>query len=612
VHDPAQGVRKLPLAELSRHFTGVALELSPTSDFKPVSAKQKVTARALIGRIEGWRGAMVHILVIAISLELLSIASPFFLQIVLDQIITSSDHGLLNALTAGFCGLTIVSSLLGAARSWAIARVSSLVNVQWAANLFLHLMRLPLSWFGKRHVGDVVSRFTSIQSIQRTLTNQFVSAVLDGAMSGATLIVMFLYAGSLAWTVVLLFFVYTLLRLVIFGSLKRANEEQITFGARQQSELLESIRGVQSIKLANKEAERLARYANATVSAANGDIKVQRINIACTLANQWTLGLGRILVIWLGASIVLSGSLSVGMLVAFVAYADQFVTRVTALVDKGMEFRMLKLHTERVADIALTEPEELNGRGFSRLPLKADIELKNVCFRYSEEDPWILQDCNLYLEEGCSLAVTGPSGCGKSTLAKIILGLLKPTSGTVMFGGLPIETIGLSNYRQSIGAVMQDDQLFAGSLYDNISFFDAESTMERVVAAAKLAAVHEDILRIPMAYQTPVGDMGSSLSGGQKQRVILARALYREPQLLVLDEATSHLDVAREREVNESIRKLKVTRVIIAHRPETIRSADRVVALCDGRTKLVEAGNLLSIDASPGLSGDLLEKEQLV
>jgi ATP-binding cassette subfamily B protein RaxB len=612
VHDPAQGVRKLSIAELSRHFTGVALELTPAPDFRPVAAKQSISIRAIAGRIRGLGTAMAHILVLALCLEVLGLIAPFYVQLVLDHVLVSFDRSLLSVLAIGFCCIAMLNSLFGAARSWAITRLSALVNVQWAANLFAHLMKLPLAWFGKRHVGDVVSRFSSIQSIQKTLTTQFIGTLIDGVMSVATVAVMGIYAPTLAAIVLSLFAAYVVIRVLVFNPLKRANEEQIAFSAYQQSELLESIRGVMPIKLAGKSAERLARYCNAAVSTANREIVIQRFTIACTLASQWAFGLGRIAVIWLGASNVLDGNLSAGMLIAFIAYADQFIARATSLVDKGMEFRMLKLHTERVADIALTEPEPITVDGSYSPVSNAGIELVDVSFRYSEDEPWILQNCNLSLIAGSSVAITGASGCGKSTLAKIILGLLRPVSGEVRFGGQSIEKIGLGTYRQLIGAVMQDDQLFAGSLFDNISFFDPEATMSRVIEAAQLAAMHDDIMQMPMRYQTPVGDMGSSLSGGQKQRVILARALYRQPKLLVLDEATSHLDIIREREVNASIRQLNVTRVIIAHRAETILSADRVIVLEGGKTELVEASSTQSINATPGHSGDLLVQEKLV
>lgn len=579
IHDPARGVRKLRLQETSEHFTGVALELSPSADFKRVQARQAISLRGLTGHVRGLVPALLQILLLAVALEVFALAGPFYMQWVLDQVLVSADHDLLSLLGVGFIGIAIFSALITAARSWAVTWLGATLNVQWASNLFSHLMHLPLDWFEKRHVGDVVSRFGSIQTIQRTLTTQFIGSLLDGLMSLVTLVVMGFYSIWLTVLVVGLFLAYGLIRWAFFNPLRRANEEQIICSARQESELLESIRGAMPIRLANKQDERLGRYANATVETANRAIGIQRLGIAFTLSNQLMFGIGRVAMIWIAATLALDGKFSAGMLIAFIAYADQFISRAAGLIDKWVDFSMLKLHAERVADIALNLPEMAVSSEWTGPVPEANIELRNVSFRYAEGEPWILKDCNLRIEAGESVAITGPSGCGKSTLAKIVLGLLQPTSGEVCFGGVDIRKLGLDTYRQWIGAVMQDDQLFAGSVADNISFFDSNTTSVRTEAAARLAAIHDDIVALPMGYQSSVGDMGSSLSGGQKQRVILARALYRRPRLLVLDEATSHLDVERERLVNAAIDRIRVTRIIIAHRPETVASACKTIAL---------------------------------
>jgi ATP-binding cassette subfamily B protein RaxB len=586
IHDPAGGIRKLSRKEVSEHFTGVALELAPSADFSPVSERHAVSLRALTGRVRGLVPALAQILLLALALEVFALAAPFYLQWVLDQVMVSADHDLLSLLGLGFIGIAVFSALVTAARSWAVTWLGATLNVQWASNLFSHLMQLPLDWFEKRHVGDVVSRFGSIQTIQRTLTTQFIGSLLDGLMSLVTLVVMAFYSIWLTVLVVSLFLAYGLIRWVFFNPLRRANEEQIVYAARQQSELLESIRGAMPIKLANKQGERLSRYANATVSTANRDIGIQRLGIAFTLSNQLMFGIGRVAMIWIAATLALKNEFSAGMLIAFIAYADQFTSRAAGLIDKWVDFSMLKLHAERVADIALTAPEKMADSTWSGPIPEASVELDNVSFRYAEGEPWILKDCSLRIEAGESVAIVGPSGCGKSTLAKIVLGLLQPTEGEVRFGSIDIRKLGLDSYRQWIGAVMQEDQLFAGSVADNISFFDPEATPVRIEAAARLAAIHDDIAAMPMGYQSLMGDMGSSLSGGQKQRVILARALYRRPRLLVLDEATSHLDVERERLVNAAVQRLKVTRVVIAHRPETVVSANKIIAL-KGQLELI-------------------------
>lgn len=582
VHDPARGVRKLGMGEVSERFTGVALELTPSADFKPITERQALSLRALTGRIRGVLPALFQILLLALALEVFALAAPFFMQWVLDQVLVSADHDLLALLAIGFGVMTILNALVSAARSWAVVWLGTTLHVQWACNLFSHLIRLPLDWFEKRHVGDIVSRFGSIQVIQRTLTSQFIDALLDGLMSVVTLAVMAFYSMRLTVLIAGLFAAYGLARLFLFAPLRRASEAKIVFAARQESELLESVRGAMPIKLANKQDERLARYANATVATANSDVEIQRLSIAFSLANNLLFGLGRIVLVWLAAAAALKNAFTAGMLVAFMAYADQFTLRAAGLIDKWMDFRMLRLHAERVADIALTEPESRADAAWTGPMPEASIELRNVSFRYAEGEPWILRNCSLRIEAGESVAITGPSGCGKSTLAKLVLGLLQPTEGEVLFGGIDIRKLGLNTYRPWTGSVMQDDQLFGGTLAENVSFFDPEAALENIIAACQMAAIHDDIMRMPMGYQSLVGDMGSGLSGGQKQRVILARALYRNPKLLVLDEATSHLDLERERLVNRAVDALTLTRLIITHRQETADGTHRIISLAGG------------------------------
>ena len=587
IHDPARGVQQLSLAEASKHFTGIALELTPAANFKPQRAREAISLRALTGEVHGLKRAMTQIFLLALGLEVVALMGPFYMQWVIDQVLVSADRSLLTLLGIGFLLLTVFQVAVTALRSWSITWISATLSVQWVGNLFGHLLRLPLDFFEKRHIGDVVSRFGSVQTIQRTLTTQFVGAVLDGLMSALTLVLMAFYSVPLTLLVVGAFLLYALLRWGIFGSLRRATEDHIVYAARQQSELLESICGIQPLKLANQQDQRRGRYANVLVDTTNRELTIQRLGIAFQGGNGLIFGIERVAIIWLAALMVLRGAFSAGMLIAFVAYADQFTRRAAGLIDKWNDFRMLGLHAERVADIALTPAEASLEAGYTGPLPAACVEVKNLSFRYAEGEPWILKDCSLRIEAGECVAIAGPSGCGKTTLAKLLLGLLEPTEGTILFGGIDIRRLGLARYRSSVAAVMQDDQLFAGAIADNIAFFDPDATPLRVEAAARLAHIHDEIVAMPMGYQSLVGDMGSSLSGGQKQRVLLARALYRRPKLLVLDEATSHLDIERERQVNATVKRMKLTRLVIAHRPETLASADRVIVLQGGRARSV-------------------------
>lgn len=584
IHDPGIGERRLALDEVAKHFTGVALELTPTGEFSSKNESRDFPLLSLMGRVVGLRRALGQVLLLGLALQVCALVAPFYMQWVIDEALLAADHELMTILGCGFLLLVVLQASIGAVRSWVTTVLSTNLNFQWLGNAFTHLMKLPLPYFENRHTGDIVSRFGSIQTIQKSITIQFVESVIDGVLVLGTLVMMCLYSLKLALVACGAVALYILLRVLIFAPLKEATSEQIFHAAKQQTHFLESVRGVQSVRLFGRNDERRAGWLNALADQFNSELRVARLGLSYQTANTFLFGAERIIVIWLAALAVMEGKFSVGMLFAFISYKDQFSQRMASLVDKLFEFRMLRLHGERVADIVMTEAEqdtfthEVDPAGIT-----PSIELRQLSFRYSDSEPYIIKDLDLKITTGECIALTGPSGSGKTTLVKLLLGLLEPTSGEILIGGVKLTNLGLSNYRQLIGTVMQDDTLFAGSISDNISFFSTSSNQEQVVQCARLAAIDNEIMSMPMAYNTLVGDIGTGLSGGQKQRILLARALYKNPQLLVLDEATSHLDVWTEQAVNAAIQSLKLTRIIVAHRPETIAMAERVVVLHGGK-----------------------------
>ncbi|WP_428959711.1 peptidase domain-containing ABC transporter [Xanthomonas oryzae] len=583
IFDPAIGERRLSLQEVSQHFTGVALELTPTAEFKQHKAAPSISARQLTGPIRGLWSALSQIALLSMALQVFVILAPFYTQWVVDQVLVSADRDLLVVLGLGF-GLALLLQVgIGLLRGWSVVSLSSRLGLQWMGNVFAHLLKLPLDFFEKRHLGDVTSRMSSVQTIQHTLTTSFVEAMIDGVMAMVTLVLMLVYSWKLALVTLLAVALYLGIRAIAYRPMRDRTEQQLVAAAKQQTHLLESLRGMQSLKVAGEESVRRSTYENLLNDTVNQDVKLARMSLGFNTASQLVFGLERIAVIWIGARLALDNVFSVGMLVAYLAYKDQFAMRVSGLIDKWIEFRMLRLHGERLADIVLTPPEEHHAQPRALPPTEPSIEVEGLSFRYADGEPWVVKDCGFTIAPGESVAIIGGSGCGKTTLVKLLLGLLVPSEGTIRIGGHDLHKLGPRTVRAMIGVVMQDDQLFAGSIADNIGFFDTDFELERIEAAAQLAAVHEDIAAMPMGYHTLIGDMGSSLSGGQRQRIILARALYRQPKLLFLDEATSHLDVTRERLVNEAVRHLQLTKVIVAHRPETIASADRILVMAHGR-----------------------------
>jgi ATP-binding cassette subfamily B protein RaxB len=582
IHDPARGVRQLTMDEVSKHFTGVVLELTPAADFRPRVERQSVTLRQLLGRVTGLKRSLLQIFALALALEGFMLLSPFFMQWVVDSVLVTADRDLLVTLGIGFGLLVFIQVGTGAIRSWAVLYLSATLNLQWLSNVFAHLMRLPVAWFEKRHTGDVMSRFGAVQQIQQTLTTSFIEVVLDGLLVVLTLAMMWVYSGTLTAIALGCVVAYAGLRAAFFRPLRDATEEAIIHDAKKASHFLESLRGVQSIKLFNRQEDRQGRFMNLVVDAMNANIATRKLDLMLGVLHKLVFGLERVAVIWVGALLVLDRSFSVGMLFAFFAYKEQFAQRISGLIDKAVELRMLKLQGERLADIVLTPPET-EVLVPARQDLSARLELRNVGFRYSDAEPAVLRGVNIVIEPGESVAISGPSGCGKTTLLKLMLGIHEPQLGEVRVGGVPLAHLGLRSWREMIGTVMQDDQLFAGSIIDNISFFDAQPDLAWVEECARVASVHDEIQAMPMGYHTLIGDMGTSISGGQKQRLLLARALYKRPKILLLDEATSALDVDRERLVNQAVRQLDLTRVIVAHRPETIASSNRVIVLSEGR-----------------------------
>lgn len=583
VVDPAFGERTMALEEFTRGFTGVALELTPTPQFTTRKAAPAVSLRDLAGNVTGVKVALLQVLILALALEMLSLVAPLFNQFIIDEAIVSGDHELMLVLVLGFGLVLVTRTVIDVARSWFLMRWGVDIGLQWSTRVFSHLTRLPVSYFEKRHLGDIVSKFGSVAAIQSTLTTLFVESALDGLMAILSLGMMLLYSPKLSAIVLICVCLYGCLRAVFYQPLREASRERITLAAKENSNFLETVRAIAPLKLFGRESERRAQWQNLRQDVINRDLKTQKLGIMFRTSSTMVTGVQGMALMYFGALLIMDNALTVGMLMAFLVYAGTFSTRVFQLIDVLVNVKMLSIHTERLADIVLEPAEDDNAQGIDAATLMPSISLRNICFRYGDGEPWIVNDLSLDIVAGQSVALIGPSGCGKTTLCKIIVGLLIPDSGEILIGGTPLNKIGMREFRQILGTVMQNDVLMAGSIMENITFFDQNPDRRMAESVARMAAIHADIMAMPMGFQTLVGDMGSSLSGGQKQRVLLARALYRKPLILALDEATSHLDIENEALISATLRGLKLTKVMVAHRTEAINSADRVIEIRDGK-----------------------------
>jgi ATP-binding cassette subfamily B protein RaxB len=596
IHDPRVGKRRVELAAIGRNFTGVALELIPTANFEPVRPLPPLPWRKIIFSIRGAKTNFSQIFAAALLIEIFALAFPIFQQLIVDDALPSSNVELLRTLAIGFALLTLIQSMIAVFRGWMIISLGQKLIFSWKSGLFSHLTKLSYSFFSKRHLGDIVARFDSLDEVQKIFATKSVEALLDGLFAVAALGMMILYAPKLLLLSLGALTIYLLVRMLSFPYYRNASAERLVIAAKASSHFLETIRAITPIKLFGRESDRRQRWQNLLSELQNRDFRTAKYSLIISSCNSFVFGIEYILVLWLGAESILAvdigtrPSLTVGMLLAYLGYRSQFASRISGLIDFYFDLKMLSIHSDRLSDIAFENPECDSGEAGSLPPIlesAPQIELVSVGFRHADNEPWVLSDINLSIMSGDFLAIIGPSGAGKTTLLKIILGLLPPTVGQVKYGGIDIRQLGLKRYRQLIGAVLQEDALIAGTILENIAFLDMTPDQVRVEKCAAVAQIHKEISAMPMGFQTLVGDMGAGLSGGQKQRIMMARALYKEPGILVLDEATSHLDVENETALSDALAHIKITRIVVAHRPQTVAAADRKYIVKAGKLALL-------------------------
>uniref|UniRef100_UPI001807A120 peptidase domain-containing ABC transporter n=1 Tax=Sphingomonas sp. TaxID=28214 RepID=UPI001807A120 len=498
------------------------------------------------------------------------------------------DTDLLMMLALGFGGLALINLMTGWLRSLILVSLGNSLAYQVVVNLYRHLMRLPLPWFEKRHVGDIISRFGSTQPISDLLAQGLIAALIDGTMALLTLGLMYLYSPKLAGIALIAWLLFAALKFGSFHAIRLQNIDVITAAARESSSFIESVRGIAAIKAFGQEGNRQRQWQQLKADAVNANIRLGRLTSGFDAMGQFVIAAERVLFVYLAISMAMEGAFTVGMIFAFQAYKQQFLDASTRLVDFSIRYKLLDVHLGRIADIALSPPELPAETVPSAIgTIHGAIELRNICFRYGVGEPEVLRGVNLSVEAGEMVTLVGPSGGGKTTLLKMMMGLVPPSYGQVLIDGKPLGPAMLGHWRTRIGSVAQDDMLYAGSLAENIAFFDPEIDMGRVVEVARMAVIHDDIEAMPMRYETLVGDMGSALSGGQKQRVLLARALYSDPSVLFIDEGTAHLDPESERLVMGAIGRLPITRIISAHRPGAVAAASRTILVGGGQARVL-------------------------
>jgi ATP-binding cassette, subfamily B, bacterial CvaB/MchF/RaxB len=588
VLDPAMGRRKLSMRELDRHFTGVALELTPTSDFRPIEARTRTRLRDLWTRMSHYRGALVQVMSLSLLLQVTALVMPFFLQLTVDEAIGQGDTSLLLILFIGFAVLYVLNAVIRALRTWVVLTLGESLSYQLGGNVVRHLVRLPIGYFERRHVGDLLSRVSSIRPIQSLLTQGLVNVVIDAVLAIATIIVMALISPVLMMIVVATTFFYLGFSLLLYPGLKHRTEEEIVARANEETYLMETMRAIRAIKLHTHEPMRENGWRNRYADVISATYRAEIYNIQLDLAENVLFGFQYLVVVYLGAMAVLGQDISIGLLLAFLSYRSSFMNSAVALVGQLQKWRLVGVHLERLSDIVTEKREDLRVTPRPGLLPAPAIRAEDLTFAYGPAEAPIFDRLGFEIPAGELVAIVGPSGAGKTTLIRIMLGLLSPTTGRMLVDGVPLGPATLSAWRGRIGAVMQDDHLLTGTLADNISFFDPQIDQRLVEEAAKMARIHDDIMKMPMTYQSLIGDMGAALSSGQRQRIMLARALYRDPDVLFLDEGTANLDEENENAIAEMIASLPVTRIVVAHRPALVERAGVVLRLEDGKLTQVD------------------------
>ena len=583
INDPIKGKLQLSIKEFSQHYTGIALELSTTKRFEIKDQRQTMKLSQLWSSITGLPKILLTLFSLSFLLQIYALSSPYYLQLVIDEAVISQDQYLLIILAIGFGLLLIINTITIGFRSWIIIRVSSLLNMQMGVNLLRHMLRLPIPYFENRHIGDIISKFDSLGEIRETITTGLVETFVDGVMSISIIIMMLLYSVRLTAVVIFSVSIYSAFRFILYRHFHQVTEESIQAKAKEQTNFIENIRGIQTIKLFTRESQRQNLWQNLYADVINTDIKLGKLNISFEVTNKLIFGLENITVIYLASTMVISGEMTVGMIIAFIAYKKLLTDRVSGLVDQLILFKMLRLHLERISDIALQAHEEDRIGTCIVNEVRGELTLENISFSFNNSTKKIIDNITFTINPMELVAIVGESGCGKTTLMKLMLGILKPTEGRILLDGKDITRIGLLEYRKHIASVMQNDTLFSGTIAENITFFDPSPDFPKMVECAKHASIDVEIEAMTMGYNTHVGNMGNQFSGGQVQRFLIARALYNRPKLLFLDEATSHLDLNNEISISGKIRECKMTRIIVAHRPETIKKADRVITIRSGK-----------------------------
>jgi ATP-binding cassette subfamily B protein RaxB len=573
--DPSQGRIKLPRTSLSKRFTGIVLELEPGPEFKAQGAPRSYSPIRFLSQIPmlTLTGPLLSLLALSFVIQCFALVSPFYLQIVIDEVLQENNPDLAVVLAAGFAMVYLISAVTQWFRGLLVLHIGNRLSFLLASGLMQKLISLPLAFFARRNVGDVVSRFGSSKPIQDFLTDSAVRVFLDALMVVTTFILLASYSARIALTVSLFGTLFVCIQYAIYLPFRQRNHEALIAEAAVQSHFIETIQSIDTIARFQAERRRTATWMNKLAAAISTRVKAGRLQLGFEVSRYLMGGLTLVVVVYVAVTEVMAATLTLGMVYAAVSYTNHLTTALLSLVAEWQQFMMLSLHVQRLSDIT-EQPEKVNNR------IPAPAEISSIVFRqagFSYETHKILDNFNLVIGKDEKVALIGHSGTGKSTLLSLLTGQVQLNSGEISINGRPLTP--QVDTRSLFASVSQFDSLLAGTIAENISCQDPFPDTDRIIRCARLAEIHDDLQRLPLAYDERLGEMGSSLSAGQRQRILIARALYRNAPILLLDEGTCHLDEATECRVMNNILQLPCICLFISHRKAVTRLADKTISL---------------------------------
>jgi ATP-binding cassette, subfamily B, bacterial CvaB/MchF/RaxB len=584
--DPARGRIRVPLDSMSPHFTGIAVEFTPTDSFRPGVMRLSPSFRKAWVDDRGLRSSAFAMLWLTMLLQVTIVALPFAYRSVIDRAGGHFSDPHMLWITCGIALMMIVQAGSAWSRGVVVTRVGSIFVHRVSTRIVARLFSLPVAFFQRQMLGDILSRVRSVDTIRRFVTDQAAPLVIDLVVGSLTAALMIAFSPHLAFIVIIGLTIELGVRLMGMPRQRQLSEDLLEAEGKELSRLLESMRAIQAIKLAGREAQRFAVWENELVRVLNANTRLNRQRTTIGTIASAASALEWAAVLAVGVMGVGFPPVTTGVLFGFLAYRGVFRERLSTVTDSIWSLQLVGVHLRRLDDLMLTEAEPQGG-GCSQVEGPGHLELRNISFRYAATEPLVLDNVSLDIPAGACVAIVGPSGSGKSTLIKLLLGIETPQEGSIFLDGVPIDQVHRQVWRERFGTVMQDDTLLAGSISENIAFFDPRIDMDKVRAAAGAAAIHNEIEAMPMDYGTLVGDMGVQVSGGQRQRILIARALYREPGLILFDEGTANLDAESEGKISAVLAKLAPTRIIVAHRSHLLSVSDIVYEVRDGRVSRI-------------------------